>query len=51
MTDIDIDAADVVHRAACLLHRRFDIFADLSRLRFNVADTGYAAVCATSGHA
>lgn len=50
MTDIDIDAADVVHRAACLLHR-IDIFADLSRLRFNVADTGYAAVCATSGHA
>ena len=35
---VDVDAADIVKRAACRLHRRLDVLADLSGLRRDVAD-------------
>jgi len=48
---IDIDPADVVHGPAGLLNGGFDVFADLSGLRLDIADAGNAAVGATRSHA
>ena len=51
VADIDVDAADVVERAAGLLDGRLEVLADLPGLRFDVADAGDRAVGAARRHA
>src|SRR4051794_5291503 len=44
VADVDIDRADIVHRAAGLLDRGLEILADLPRLHLDIADAGNRAV-------
>ena len=44
VANIDIDPADTVHCPAGLLYSGFDVLADLSGLRFDIANAGNAAV-------
>src|SRR5258706_4517248 len=48
---IDVDAADVVQRAAGGLDRGFQVLAHLARLRLDVADAGDGPIRAPRGHA
>jgi len=48
---IDVDAADIVQRAAGFLDRRLEIFADLPGLLFDIADPGNGPVGPPRGHA
>ena len=51
VANVDIDPADIVHCPAGLLYSGFDVLADLSGLRLDIANAGNAAVGATRGHA
>ncbi len=44
VADVDVDPADVVHRAAGRLDRGLEVLADLAGLRLDVADPGHRAV-------
>ena len=48
---VDVDPADVVHGAAGLFDRGLDVFADLPRLRLDIADAGDGAVGTARRHA
>src|SRR5204863_4013604 len=50
VADIDIDPADVVHRAARGFDRGFDVLADLPGLGLDIADSGDRAVGPARGH-
>src|SRR5262249_185789 len=51
VADIDVDANDIVERAAGLFHRSLHILADLTRLNRNIAQARDGAVGHACGHA
>src|SRR5579862_1745738 len=50
VANVDINAADVIERAARLFHRRLHVVAHLARLDFDIAQAGDRAVRHARGH-